>query len=155
VQSAEKQRTDINELMRNCAEGYRLAYPEQVFELSIADTQLISNIAPDLFVQMLDKMIANAVDFSSEGKAIELKLMVNKINWQIVVLNYGPALPADMEDQLFNSMVSLREDKSDNDPHLGLGLFIVRLIAEYLGAEVKARNLPGDNGVRFIVEFSI
>ena len=155
MQSAEKLKTDINQLMLNCTEGYRLAYPEQVFDLSIADAQLVSNIAPDLFVQMLDKIVANAVDFSSEGKAIELKLIVNKVKWQIVVLNYGSTLPAHMEDQLFNSMVSLRQNKTDNDPHLGLGLFIVRLIAEYFGGKVKARNLQGDTGVSFIVEFSI
>ena len=52
---------------------------------------------------------------------------------------------------VFNSMISLRDNGSKKDPHLGLGLFIVRLIVEYLGGSVRALNLPEGNGVIFVV----
>ena len=56
-----------------------------------------------------------------------------------------------MEKQLFQSMVSIREKKGKNDePHLGLGLHIVRLIAEFHNGEVSARNLV--DGVSFTLE---
>ena len=152
MQSAEHEETDINGLLRNCIEGYRLAYPETKFELSELESNLSSVIAPDLFVQMLDKLVSNAVDFSNSEKAIHLKLGANKDQWQIAVINYGSELPADMEDQLFNSMISVRQQKSDKDPHLGLGLYIVRLIAEYLGGRVTAKNLSKNEGVIFTVE---
>jgi two-component system, OmpR family, sensor histidine kinase ChvG len=155
MQSAEQEETDINDLLRNCTEGYRLAYPETKFELSELESNLSSIIAPDLFVQMLDKLISNAVDFSVSDKAIQLKLDANKDHWQIAVINYGSVLPADMEDQLFNSMISVRQQKSDNAPHLGLGLYIVRLIAEYLGGKVTAINLPEGTGVRFMVNLPV
>ena len=73
----------------------------------------------------------------------------------MAIVNYGAKLPADMEDQLFNSMISLRQDKTGNDPHLGLGLYIVRLIAEFSGGSVKAENLSTGDGVRFIVELPV
>jgi two-component system, OmpR family, sensor histidine kinase ChvG len=151
MQSAEKELTDINELLHNCTEGYRLAYPETQFELNVVERELSSVIAPDLFVQMLDKLIANAVDFSTNNNAIQLKLSASKESWQIAVTNYGSTLPADMEDQLFNSMISVRQHKTGNDPHLGLGLYIVRLIAEYFGGKVTAKNLPNETGVSFAV----
>ncbi len=155
MQSAAKEKTDINKLLINCTEGYRLAYPHTRFELTELEQNLSSVIAPDLFVQMLDKLISNAVDFGARDKAIQLRLDGNRTHWQIAVINYGSTLPADMEDQLFNSMISVREHKSDKDPHLGLGLYIVRLIAEYLGGKVTANNLSNEAGVSFTVELPV
>jgi signal transduction histidine kinase len=36
-------------------------------------------------------------------------------------------------------------------PHLGLGLYVVRMIAELHGGEARARNLADGSGVEFIV----
>ena len=69
------------------------------------------------------------------------------------VRNQGPLLPAEMADKLFQSMVSIREDKGPQDPHLGLGLYIVRLIAEAHGARARAFNLPGGDGVGMQIVF--
>jgi dedicated sortase system histidine kinase len=152
MQSAEKEETDINELLKNCTEGYRLAYPDTKFDFNGSNRNISCVIAPDLFVQMLDKLISNAVDFTIDDRPIQLSLSATNHHWQLAVTNYGSALPADMEEQLFNSMISVREQKPDEDPHLGLGLYIVRLIAEYLGGKVSANNLQGEAGVQFIVE---
>ena len=40
---------------------------------------------------------------------------------------------------------------SDSRPHFGLGLYIVRLIAEFHGGEARASNLPDGAGVRLQV----
>ena len=57
--------------------------------------------------------------------------------------------------RLFDSMVTLRhpvtEGRGSNE-HLGLGLYIVRLVAEFHGGTVRAENLPDGAGVRFAVE---
>ena len=52
-----------------------------------------------------------------------------------------------MRSQLFHSMVSVRDRGSDR--HLGLGLYIARLIAEAHNGSVSAENIDG--GVRFTV----
>jgi signal transduction histidine kinase len=49
-------------------------------------------------------------------------------------------------------MVTLREGADPGAAHLGLGLYIVRLVAEYHGGAVRARNLVPGAGVRFEVE---
>jgi signal transduction histidine kinase len=59
-----------------------------------------------------------------------------------------------MADRLFDSMVSLREKKGDT-PHLGLGLHIVRLVAEFHGGSVAAENLPAGDGVVFTVRLPL
>jgi signal transduction histidine kinase len=66
------------------------------------------------------------------------------------VANEGTHLPGILHDHLFDSLVSLR-DKKVSGQHLGLGLNIVRLVAEAHGGTVKARNLPNDKGVEFTI----
>jgi len=56
---------------------------------------------------------------------------------------------------LFNSMVSVRQKKENNTPHLGLGLYIARMIAEFHGGYIKAINLDDDKGVCFSMIFPV
>ena len=64
--------------------------------------------------------------------------------------NTGSRLPEVLHERLFDSLVSLR-DKQGASQHLGLGLHIVRLVAEAHGGRASARNLPDDQGVEFII----
>jgi signal transduction histidine kinase len=52
-----------------------------------------------------------------------------------------------MRSQLFDSMVSMRGGKDSR--HLGLGLYVARLIAEGHGGRISADNVEG--GVCFTV----
>ncbi|MCK5668753.1 MAG: proteobacterial dedicated sortase system histidine kinase, partial [Gammaproteobacteria bacterium] len=88
---------------------------------------------------------------SLPGKPIEIILEHNKTT-EISIINYGTVLPDEMKAQLFNSMVSIRK-KKDQQPHLGLGLHIARLIAEFHDAEITANNLPRNEGVVFKISF--
>ena len=155
LQSAEKEETDIAELLKNCIEGYRLVYPEIKFKLALPKREIRQHVSPDLLVQMLDKLISNAVDFSTGSKPIEIALEEDNENWRIHVTNYGSSLPETMEGQLFNSMISMRDKGKGKEPHLGLGLYIVRLIVEYHGGGVTARNRNEREGVTFFVKFPL
>ena len=44
--------------------------------------------------------------------------------------------------------------KPDKRPHFGLGLYIVRLIAEFHGGSAQAANLPDDSGAIFSVRLT-
>ncbi len=103
--------------------------------------------SPELMMQLVDKLVDNAVGFSQPGDAISLSLAHAGSTMRLSVFNPGPALPDRMRQRLFDSMVSLR----DGDPgeHLGLGLYIARLIAEGHGGSIEAENTVG--GVVFHV----
>jgi signal transduction histidine kinase len=57
-----------------------------------------------------------------------------------------------MRHQLFDSLVSVRPHR-DGRPHLGLGLYIVALIAKFHSAQVTADDLSDGSGVVFRVHF--
>jgi signal transduction histidine kinase len=102
---------------------------------------------------MLDKLVANAVDFASPDTPIEVSVARRGGALVLEVRNQGPPLPEEMTDKLFQSMVSIRDDKGPQDPHLGLGLYIVRLIAEAHGARARAFNLANHGGVGMQIVF--
>jgi signal transduction histidine kinase len=53
-----------------------------------------------------------------------------------------------MEGRLFESMVSIRPaGGSGHPPHLGLGLYVVRLIADFHGGSAAAHDRPDGRGV--------
>jgi signal transduction histidine kinase len=100
---------------------------------------------------MLDKLAANAADFAAPGTPIVVSLQ--RVGSEAVVQfgNSGPPLPADIADRLFDSMISVRKERSGDNPHLGLGLYIVRLIAEFHGGRASARNHHNMDGTFFEV----
>jgi two-component system, OmpR family, sensor histidine kinase ChvG len=147
IQEADKEETNLNDFLQQCIEGYRLAYPGKIFELTTPDLIHNLSINRDLFFQMLDKLVSNAVDFSYANKEIKVNLIDKDDLIEIQVINYGPRLPEDMLDELFNSMVSVRVEQSDAGPHLGLGLFVAKLITEFHGGNISAENLKDVEGV--------
>jgi len=106
--------------------------------------------SPELLAQAMDKLIDNARSFADAGSRIELALEQDQQHYLIHVRNQGPTLPDNMENQIFDSLVSNRP-KGSEAPHLGLGLFIVRLISEAHGGGASAKNLPQNNGVQFTI----
>jgi signal transduction histidine kinase len=110
---------------------------------------------PDLFAQLLDKLVANAADFATGEEPIRLRLEARGGQANLTVSNHGPLLPAEMADRLFQSMVSVRPDKAAREPHLGLGLYIVRLIAEFHGGRARAMNREDGSGVVIRVDLPL
>ena len=151
LESTERERFDLAALVAGCVEGYRAAYPGRRFELaSVASPVWLAGV-PDAVAQLLDKLVENAIDFAPADSVIRIALEAEGKRARLAVENAGPPLPEAMLPKLFDSMVSMREEGARREGHLGLGLYIVRLVAEHHGGGVRAFNLPEGAGVRFEV----
>ena len=144
---AERERFDLSAVVAGCVEGYRLAYPGQTILLETPADKLWIDGAPDLVAQMLDKLVANATEFGLPGAPIVVRLRREDSAACIEVENEGPPLPESMPGRLFDSMVSVRGEGGGDAPHLGLGLYIVRLIADFHGGSASASNRADGRGV--------
>lgn len=70
--------------------------------------------------------------------AVEVELQAKADHYQLSVFNEGSQLPGNTGVDIFGAFVSQREGQSEG--HLGQGLLIVRLIADYHGGYVDAEN---------------
>jgi len=107
--------------------------------------------SPELIVQLLDKLVDNARDFTPQNGLIEVGLETTPEGLRLSVFNQGSTLPETPSTDIFSPFVSMREGQEQG--HLGQGLLIVSLIADYHGARVEARNRTqgGIDGVCFRV----
>ena len=149
VREGDRERFDAAAVLAGCVSGCAAIYPDHRFELANAGAPVMLSGAPDLFAQLLEKLIANAADFASAGTPVRLALATAGAEAVLTVSNSGPLLPEAMRGRLFESMVSVRAGAQAREPHLGLGLYIVRLIAEFHGGRVTAANRADGSGVEF------
>ena len=151
IKQAERVKFDLGELLRAAGAGYRDAFPQVRASSSWRPPDgCFMHGAPDLIVQMLDKLVENAVDFTPWGGSITLTLVRAEASYELSVENDGPPIPDEMLGRLFESLFEHRPG-SDDRPHFGLGLYIVRLIVEFHGGKVLAANRPDRHGAAFRV----
>jgi len=136
----------LDQVVASCVAGFRVAYPAAHIACTTPDEPVIVDGSPDLAAQMLDKLLANAVEFAA-GRAVDVRVASQGGNAVLTVANDGPPLPADMQGRLFESMVSVREGGGSSGPHLGLGLYIVRVIAQFHRGTARADNRADGSGV--------
>lgn len=149
IELSEKQRVNLRDWISVAGDVYASTYPQRRFEVDVPELGHFEVLASfELLHQMLDKLVSNALDFSQPDSEIVLGLFGHEHNITFYVENAGPPLPRGMSDELFEPMVTQR-DHRDDQPHMGLGLYIVKLIADFHHATVRGVNIEGTGSVRF------
>lgn len=156
ISSSERTQFDLVPVVAAASAAYRIAFPERQFTAELPSVPVPIEGAPDLIVQMLDKLVDNAVDFSPPGSLIVIRVALEAPDVLLEVDNSGPAVPPEIRAKLFESLWQSRDGKEgDSRPHFGLGLYIVRLIAEFHGGVATATSLPGGSGARFSIRLAL
>jgi len=156
LQSGEKITLPLSDLLTGCTQGYQMTYSEHPFIFTDhTQTALSINADPDFMVQCLDKLINNALEFSDHKTPIKINLRSEQQFAVIEVENSGPLLPQDMSDELLNSMVSVRAQGNSEKTHLGLGLFIAKMICDYHQGTISIHNSQSSRGVVVRLRFPL
>jgi len=130
---------------------YRNAYPACQFAYHCRDASLAIRGREERVIQVLNNLVTNAVDHHAQGTPIIVRLARKDGSVFLEVANKGRLLPAEPEG-LFDLFRSFRDANPQEDHH-GIGLYIVKLIAERYGGHVEAANQADGTGVVFRVYF--
>ena len=150
IKQSERVSFDLRELLISAVAAYRDAFPGTHLALQTPEDPCFARGAPDLMVQLLDKLIENAVDFCPKDGTISVRLERVQVNYRLQVANDGPLIPEALMGRLFESLFEQRQG-GDDKPHFGLGLYIVRLIAEFHGGTAVVANREDGGGVVFSI----
>tara|TARA_R110001592_G_scaffold12872_3_gene60490 strand:+ start:1034 stop:3235 length:2202 start_codon:yes stop_codon:yes gene_type:complete len=142
---------DLKTVVSGCIAGYQQVYDGFTFNLNTELAKLTFHGSPEHIVQLLDKVINNGVEFSQD-RVITLELKHHNEQVELLIHNNGVLLPELLSERLFDSMVSLRDayslkKKKQEQPHLGLGLYIARLICQFHHGKISAQNHYSPDGV--------
>jgi signal transduction histidine kinase len=151
LQGDPRVRLDLAALLRGYLESFVMANPEIHLSSALPGHPAWIEGVDYRLEQLLDKLLDNAVDFTPAAGVIEVTLDNDAGGWRLEVANDGPPLPETLLDRLFEAPASGRREHERDGYHLGLGLYVVRRIAEAHGGRVAAANLPDDRGARFSV----
>ena len=142
----EVERVDLSELVVDHVLMFQQLHPRRQLVLRPKPGLTITGNEQRL-VQMLDKLLNNAVEHSAEDSEILVTLQhSNDDSIEIVVENEGDALPSNRE-RMFEAFVSTRAQPEN----LGLGLFVAQSIARNHRGSIEAHDLEGASGARFVV----
>jgi signal transduction histidine kinase len=137
---------DLTEAVRELVDQFTASVRERNFVFEHTDTPILIDADRDRIVQAVRNLIDNAVKYSIEGGAIEVRVAANEDTATVEVGDYGAGISeADMK-RIFDPFI--RGEKGSDSSGSGLGLYITRgIIAEHHGT-LNVANRGGSNRVQ-------
>jgi len=140
---------DLTTFIKSQASEYRSIYPQYSL-IDNCDTNIVILGNENRLKQLLDKLINNAFEHSFSDTPILINL-TKKQDWvELSVINEGINLPKNKE-RIFDLFVSRGDAEHRRSDSLGLGLYLVKLIAESHGGSVVAMDPADKEGAVFTV----
>lgn len=145
---------DLGEVLQTIAEIYTDVAEDDGKSLSLAQRQETAELIHgdrELLTQMFANLVENALRHCPSGTSI--KLSVTRQGERVVasVADNGPGIPPDEREKVFQRLYRL--DHSRSTPGSGLGLSLVRAIAELHGASITLDDCRP--GLAVVVSFPI
>jgi PAS domain S-box-containing protein len=139
----------INEVVYNAnmllKSGQRINIPQNVDEYILHQDEKILELS-------LSNIIYNAIKYSSENTSIDLKIIQNKKNIIIKIIDQGRGIPEDDQKFIFNRY--FRAENALNDQGTGIGLNIVKGHLENLGGSISFTSKENKGSI-FSIELPI
>ena len=94
--------------------------------------------------QVLSNLMGNAIQYGDASTSITVKIYGNdpeKVS--VSVHNFGTPIPAESQKMIFHSWMRGQVNRTSDNTHLGLGLYVAKLIVEAHGGEIAVTSDEG------------
>jgi two-component system, sensor histidine kinase and response regulator len=122
------------------------------FESSAENPHIYAD--PTLTIQVLDNIVSNAVKYSPQNKQVWVRLKEDTANKRVSVevQDEGPGFSDDDKKKLFGKFARLSAKPTGGEHSTGLGLSIVKRLAEAMGTNIRCESALG-KGAMFVIDF--
>jgi signal transduction histidine kinase len=144
----------LNELVTQTLQQYRANAASKGIQTSteLATELPVIEADPQLLGRAIGNLISNAVKFTDEGGSVRVKTTNTDQAVLVAVHDTGRGIPAAQQTQLFKKYSRIASARAAEGN--GLGLYIVRRIAEAHGGSVRVTSEPG-KGSSFTLELPL
>lgn len=132
--------TDLAVLTEAIADELRSAHPRRTLNV-ISEGDTNGEWDAGRLGQALSNLMGNAIQYGSDCTAITTTIAGKDRGFvEVSVHNSGSVIPPEVQKTIFQSWTRGRVEGPGRHPHLGLGLYIARLIAEAHGGEIAVAS---------------
>jgi len=150
VGAAKLEIVDIDALFARAAAAAAAVAAEKRIRIVCEPSWLRAPAEPRLLSHALGNLISNAIKYSPLGSAVRLKVEARGAGVRICVSDRGPGIAPEEADRLFGKFARLSALPTATEPSSGLGLYIVRILAERMGAAAGWEPNPEGGSVFFL-----
>jgi PAS domain S-box-containing protein len=122
--------------------AFRISHPTRDFHLT-SDEGVVAMADPLRLEQIVANLVSNAVKFSEEGTRIDIDIARADHDIRLRVHDQGRGIPADRMEEIFERFTRLEDPLRMTTGGAGLGLFIVKRLAQALGGSVSVESEVG------------
>lgn len=119
---------DINSLLRELLDTFRIAYPHHAFQMEANEAQAWIAADQEKMIQVYTNLLSNAVKFSPEGGEITVTVEATAEKVWIHVSDQGLGIPEEELPRLFQKFHRIKTDDRQKIGGTGLGLAICKEI---------------------------
>lgn len=98
---------------------------------------------PKASMQILENLISNAVKYSPPGTEITMAVSEGGDWGEFSIRDHGPGISPEDQTKLFRKHTRLSARPTGGESSVGLGLSIVKRLAETMGGGVACQSTPG------------
>ncbi|BDG05211.1 PAS domain-containing sensor histidine kinase [Anaeromyxobacter oryzae] len=148
-----RERVDLTELLRRTAEDHRALALARGLELvvSVPPAAVWVDGDPTRLVQIAGNLLQNAVKFSERGGRVTLELAASEGWAEIRVADTGIGIEPSLLEHVFEPFVQAERTLARSTGGLGLGLALVKALAEMHGGSVRASSAGRGCGAELVV----
>ena len=151
----EQQAVDVVDLVVEIIEAARPAADEKAIDLSLS-TDPVPALVGDRgrLAQVLDNLVSNALKFTPEGGAVEVRTSSDGEHVTVEVADTGIGIPISDQPRLFERFFRSSAATDQAIPGTGLGLAIVKAIVDAHAGRIAVMSAVG-HGTTFRVELPL
>jgi len=110
---------------------------------SLLEGEIGAELDEKLVRRSVENLLSNAVKYSSKGGSISVTARNHGGFVEIDVADSGPGIPDALKGVLFERFGSLEAHRGRERRGVGLGLYLVKLVAEAHDGDVSVHDVPG------------
>lgn len=118
------------------------------------DGNVVVQADEDLLTEAVDNLVSNAIKYSAPGSAVCVRARADDANVRIMVEDEGPGLTEDDLTRVFGRFETLSASPTGGETATGLGLSLVKTIAEAHAGTAWAENRD-QIGARFGIDLPL
>ncbi|MBN1237850.1 MAG: response regulator [Gammaproteobacteria bacterium] len=155
--SLKRECVDLGNALWLTVEGHRRFAAEKAITLTLdlPEEQLTVQADPTRLEQMIGNVLINAIKFTPDAGAVTLSAAREKEQAVIRVRDTGIGIPRDMLERVFELFTQTERSIDRSQGGLGIGLTLVRTLADMHGGSVEALSDGEGKGTEIVVRLPV